>query len=216
MNASDLEQQSQQEAALSALTDDPAVHEFFAKHAAKHGQTLQPGEYGYELQRAEKARADGAGITEPLLDKPTQDNSIAPTDLHPSLRVPDTPFGYQIPVPATKPEHRQEVEQLGTWMRSAGLSAGEGNFIAKAAAAAAREPMSDAALAQATRALHSNLQRAWGNDYRGNLDGLKAQIDRLDQQHGGKVWQWLDANPEVMTSPTVVKSLAHHFLQKRR
>jgi hypothetical protein len=211
MNTTDIEQQSQKGA---PLTDEPATHEFFAKHATKHGHTLQPGEYGYELQRAEKERADSASITERLQDSPTQE--ISQEDLHPSLRVPSTPLGYQFPQVGVTPETKRELEQFGGWMRSADVPRGDGNQLIQAAVAAAREtPMSDVELRIAIDRLHGDLRRAWGKDYDANKAAVQQLIARVDAQHNGAVSAWLDQHPEVIASPAFVRSLARVAARKR-
>lgn len=193
---------------------DIALHERSAAHAEKHGATLLPGELGYEIQQAKR----GATIAPatPTPEKAQADASKDEASKPPSLRVPDGAFGYHLHIgPNATDEQREGVKSVGEWFRTAELPASAGRFIGEAAMHAAREPMTEAGLAVATQRLHANLRQAWGNQYDTNLAAVRSEIDRVDAKHGGKVWEFLDANPAVLSSPAVIKTLLRNT-QKRR
>jgi len=132
-----------------------------------------------------------------------------PDDLPASLHVPTSPLEYRIPIRADSPEQFQQLRQFGEWMQAAGLPRSDGTLIGRVAVEAARKPpMTDVALRVATNALHQNLRKAWGDQYSEKLADVRATINRVDKAHNGKLVEWLDNHPEVLTNPLVVRTLA--------
>ena len=182
------------------------IHEHFAKHASQNNQRLRPGEFGFAHQQKELGTS-AASDAPPELDADAQravDQALAP---------PTSITEYRIPMAQTNADDlgvMQEVKNAGTWMRDAGLPGPIGHQVATEMFKLGAIEPNESELAHMGKQLHHDLQKSWGTDYRANLDSVTRLINEVDRKHSGKVWEYLDAHPAMLSSPAVVKMLSNH------